>query len=231
MKSIHFGFNNTDVGELKKFNIVKNMFLNNSNLKSIPKLCLKNSIVKYLFLFNNSISEVRKESFQGILKLEVLSLAYNKIKFLGGKSIPDAKIVHLNNNLIKVINQKMFVNILRLKQLSLHCNNLRILQATMEKYVGTKIVLDYNKIDYLESMSIPASSEVYLKNNALTSIHAKHFVNITVIEVLELSWNNIIYVSNNSFLGSQLKTLRLDYNKILTIDQFCYMQQQSQFLN
>ncbi|XP_017782963.1 PREDICTED: leucine-rich repeats and immunoglobulin-like domains protein 1 [Nicrophorus vespilloides] len=144
-------------------------------------------------------------------------LVHNQIKFLQKKSIPVARFLSLENNLIETLNASMFIDIWYVEILNLNHNRIKMITAS--SLIGLNafsLELNHNLIEDLEDRSIPEVEEMYINNNKLILIHSKMFVNISKTYKLDVSCNNI---TSFNFENSKLNALNMSYNQITYLSQ------------
>ncbi|XP_017782896.1 PREDICTED: leucine-rich repeat-containing protein egg-6-like [Nicrophorus vespilloides] len=111
----------------------------------------------------------------------------------------------------------MFIDISYVEILNLNHN--RIKMITVSSLIGLKayvLELSHNLIEDLEDRSIPEVKKMYINNNKLILIHSKMFVNISKTYKLDVSCNNI---TSFNFENSDFILLNMSYNQITYLSQ------------
>ena len=157
----------SDLIKQKRINI-KNEILDLSSMKIDSLEGLQNipkpSTIKKIILFNNNISQLKKEFFESFKKLEILNLSKNEITQLVGNQFEGNKLLtklNLSDNQISTISRKAFNDLQKLTNLNLTSNHL----STFD--VGT-FDAPKNKI------TVILASNPKLEQNALDRIKKRH---------------------------------------------------------
>ena len=188
---------NNDIEELK-FN-GKN--INNEIIECLSKVELKK--LKYLYLGDNDISDIKSLENSNFENLELLSLRTNlisDISILEKINLQNLKQLWLYNNIINNIKSLEKANFQKLEILSLHTNMISDIS------VFGKINLKYLR-------------ELYLNNNSITDINPLAKADCPKLELLSFDNNEITDISvleKVNFLN--LKKLYLPKNKIKNIN-------------
>lgn len=160
----------------------------------------------------NYITTIKPDDFADLYELVDLNLGDNKIRQIHKNAIRNngnLERLYLEGNQIELIEPEAFRNLPRLKKLDLTYNNLETLSFNWFDQVGTlsafKLDLSHNAIQRLESSSTTRTG---------WSTYAS-------IRTLDLSYNNISFVSHNFFepIRSSLTHLILRNNQLHNISR------------
>lgn len=143
-------------------------------------------------------SNVPTNVFANLNSLEDVNLAYNKISRIEPRafdSVPALKILFLSNNLLQSINSDDFAGAKNLQELFLDSNVIERIEAN---------AFDLPKLEILS-----------LKDNRLKSLPNNIFENLTKLERIDLSHNDIVEIDDLFKNCDQLYSLSLSHNPIL----------------
>nr|XP_027202969.1 uncharacterized protein LOC113796878 [Dermatophagoides pteronyssinus] len=208
-------------------NKLNSLTLQNTGLKEIPATIKTLKSLKTLDLSNNRIRRIRPQAFEDLNQLSTLRLAFNhdihldinsfnglgrtlknlNLKGINLKHIPDAILnltelafLDLAQNKIEEIKPRMFRNHHLLTALSLERNLIRSMHP--DTFVGLN--------DSLSSLS--------LLNNMLIEFPLLALSKLTGLRVLDLGFNAIRQLPEQSFRSNELLTLlALDGNPLKTL--------------
>lgn len=140
-------------------------------------------------------SNVPTNVFANLNRLEDVNLAYNKISRIepgAFDSVPALKILFLSNNLLQSINSDDFTGAKNLQELFLDSNVIERIEAN---------AFDLPKLEILS-----------LKDNRLKSLPNNIFENLTKLERIDLSHNDIVDIDDLFKNCDQLYSLSLNHN-------------------
>ncbi|XP_017775085.1 PREDICTED: connectin-like isoform X1 [Nicrophorus vespilloides] len=128
--------------------------LSNNLLETIDANMFVNiSYVKHLILDNNYIKRINEKSFKGFIGFNIY-LNFNKLQYLGVKSVPAVERLSLRGNQLLDINQNVFVNITKLSYIDVSLNCIQKLN-----------VLLINKYFWKNSIQFDNCSSVDIEGN------------------------------------------------------------------
>ena len=174
----------------------------------------------------NKITEISRESFLKLNKLQDLVLSENYITEIHRDSLHGLlglKKLHLMNNRMRKIEAGSFKDLTALEVLHLEFNYITKLEPGVLADLRNikKIFLGWNRLSNLTRdslINLPDSLEVLdLQSNALENLKAGTFLNSPKYELL-LNNNYIRYIENGSFNLPHLQNLVLSYNFLSVID-------------
>lgn len=156
------GNNIEDYSPLLKLSI-KEINLNNSNLKQIPELP---NCMEYLYLNNNDISELSQLKHYNLNNLKALSVANNKISDLSAiKTLTKLESLQLNDNNIRNIEPIAYLK--RLKSLNFSNNQIKDISVLQELSNLQELYLYGNKISNISALKELPLKWIYLEKNQL----------------------------------------------------------------
>lgn len=171
----------------------------------------------------NLITNLRPAQFEALNKLKVLILSKNRISTLTSLTFSRLKVLEnldLSENVIEEFDNDIFDGLNYLKLLDISSNRLNSIPSDFLRGLPNlkKLILSKNKLQTINKLMLPSEFiEFNIKNNT-TYNASKIFVNHTKLEMIDLSYNNLQILDNESF--SQLPSLlqlNLSYNKIENI--------------
>uniref|UniRef100_A0A7M4FGN5 Leucine rich repeat containing 70 n=1 Tax=Crocodylus porosus TaxID=8502 RepID=A0A7M4FGN5_CROPO len=193
----------------------------NLGLSSIPKSFPKST---YLTLKRNRLTILGSGTFLGMISLQTLNLAYNKIAWISDSAFHLlGTLAYLNlegNNLTRVPSSAIGI-LKNLERLSLSYNP-----------IGKIHSFAFQGLDQLEYLCLKSSKiksilnngfaglnnlkQLILSHNDLENINASTFTLLHNLLYLHLDRNKIVSIGDNTFekVGSSLKILNLAFNKI-----------------
>lgn len=199
------GFGNTCGSNLQSLD------LSNNEIKSLTEeseiVSLKR--LQELRLQHNNITDLSRETFNGLITLRILNISYNNIQYLPEgtfASTKELREIYLNNNLLIDLARGVFHRLEQLLILDLSSNQLRSTHIDGGTFVELIRLVILN-----------------LSNNALTRIDGKTFKDLFCLQILDLKNNSIGYIEENTFLPLyNLHTLNLAENRLHTIDEYLF---------
>ena len=159
------------------------MYILNYGLRTI-ELGTFNGLSKLteLYLFGNEIDEIIPGTFENINSLEYLNLEFNRLK-------------HVNSDL--------FSGLLNLKYVDLRKSNLQYLHP--DTFLGLQN-LQIVVLEFIPSLQIPTDRNfinshsllrLYISSCNISSVSVDTFANLSALELLDLSDNNLKTVDKN----------------------------------
>ncbi len=175
--------------------------------------------LKILNLYGNQIEAVDQGTFAGTeANLEYLDLGYNLIEVVEEISYPALKYLNLAKNKLRSV-EGSFNLLANLNVLVLTENAIE--EITPYTFAGMEnlISIDMSK-NYVRRLDQGVFSnnylnEVNMSGNLLKELEQATFVNLPILEVLDLSHNDIVGIKNGAFDAiPRLKRLLLQYNRM-----------------
>ncbi|CAK9822743.1 Leucine-rich repeat-containing G-protein coupled receptor 4 [Anthophora retusa] len=167
--------------------------------------------------------------------LEILSIRGNKVTSVNipSESFPQLSTLYLSDNDIQYVDPFIFQNHPQLRNVHLERNNIESLNLEDVSNLE-ELYLDRNPIKYIDVSSLNQSLKVLsvsncslenlnvystllitldMSRNQIDYIFDNQFQNVSLLENLNLMYNDLTWIPNLSYL-KQLKRLFLGYNKI-----------------
>lgn len=197
----------------------------------------------------NAISSLPPLLFQNLRSLLVLDVSLNRLQGLSGETfsgLGGLEVLKINNNQLGNLTADAFLNVSQLTELHLEGNqvselpdgvfalpelevlNLRgnLLTTFSDRAFGfnasnlRELNLRGNKLRELGSLGrLPSVSELILSANQLSRLQEDTFRNMTVLEYLDLSENQLRSLPGAVFIGLLgMKTIRLHQNHLTELD-------------
>ena len=174
-----------------------------------------------VYLYHNSISQVKVAAFSNLTQCEVLSLASNLITELHGDMWTGLKLMHslsLDSNRIQEVRSDMFYGLRGLKWLDLRNNEIReIAPATFFRLKScTRLWLNGNHLTEIRNdmwQLMESLEALYLGQNEIQVLHPNAFSSIVNLKTLYLADNDIMEIRANLWYGlSSLERISLNDN-------------------
>ncbi|XP_071966171.1 podocan-like isoform X2 [Antedon mediterranea] len=204
-------------------------FANNSKLALLRIIYNKNlqMLGENAFAFANGgsvdmhISPSVVELSTGTFKLSTGSsiyLANNKLRSIPSKAFQggDILVLKLVDNNISFIHNDAFVALDSIFMLLLAYNRLTEIPIFRGNIYGT-LDVSWNSLTSLEDRKIPAVKNVFLSKNNIQTISTNIFANMSSLNMLFLVHNNIAFIEDGAFNGTNLYSLFLYGNNISNI--------------
>ncbi|XP_043076443.1 toll-like receptor 5 [Puntigrus tetrazona] len=150
-------------------------------------------------------------------KSSIFSLSYSVFCYLG-----DLEHISLAQSQINKIESSAFLGMTNLRKLNLSVNFLGNIDSETFKNLEKLEVLDlsYNHIWMFGLQSFQGLPNLLILNLTGNSIlHAHRFATLPKLEQLYLGDNKIVYASNLLNIATNLKTLYLEFNKIISMSE------------
>lgn len=201
---LHLSFNHIEsVPVLSTNNQLSSLSLDNNLISSTAgDLCFLKEL-RDLRMSRNNLKEVRRTSFNCLLRLQEL---------------------HLQNNVIESVQQDSFISLTDLEYLNLQGNEIKRMTHSISNGGLRYLYLNYNGLNEFSHHALEGQQHslenLYLNHNNLTVVTRDMFsINMTALEKLLLNHNNIVILEEDVFLKlSNLRTLSLKDNRINTIN-------------
>lgn len=195
-------------------------------VRNLETLAADNNIIKSVCYKKCDSTAVK---LLGASKLEVLSLAHNKIINIESCAFRDSyrlRCINLNDNSIQYIHESTFKDAQSLTQLNLDNNLLeRMPVISSNRYLGT-VSLRNNRITELRREHFGSSSTLhtlFLSGNRISRIECDAFSGLTWLQKLDLSNNELRTLPHAWMNGlSNLKHLDLRNNRFTCIQDFSF---------
>ncbi|XP_038044180.1 leucine-rich repeat and immunoglobulin-like domain-containing nogo receptor-interacting protein 3 [Patiria miniata] len=179
----------------------------------------------WLDLSVNQLIDLPLGVFSRLRKLQRLDLSYNILTNLTDYLFPEGSELEyfdLGNNLFETMRPEPFKNLKNLKYLRLQRNVLYEIEFLLKASLPglQELNLASNTISNVSSVGFTAFKnlrKIWMKNNRLREV--PNVRNLTFLTHLDLSWNGIVYVAPDAFIGTSLKEIDLRNNYITTLDQ------------
>lgn len=218
------------------FKLPANLFINNQDLNS---LYLDNNPLKQFYLNTSenletlSLSNCQLEIFderstQRLSTLSELNLSNNKIKIISGKAMShmtDLSVINLANNQLEHLDDDIFSESPDLYKITLDGNKFNSLPNFFlnNKDVFTTYTFSCNHcgLKTLPSSvfkNMPGIVDLQLSHNEFMNVD-NMFQNAPSLKILDISHNNIAYISPATFANSMnLETLNIAGNPLMALN-------------
>lgn len=199
------------------------------------------AMLQNLDLSSNNLKVLDEGVFQPLAKLRNIRLTSNKIEIIDDAvfhSNQDLRMIYLDKNEILVISNKAFQlirspnildlsdnringddflrNINKVKQVNLSNCNLTTLYIPSS---ATVVFANNNKITHLLTPTDAVVQTLYLVNNSLSHFEDIYTLNLSMVETLDVSYNQITDIDLSKMTNfTNLRQLALVGNKIATLN-------------
>lgn len=190
---------------------LRSLDLSNNEIKSLTDESEITGLrrLQELRLQHNNITDISRETFNGLISLRILNISYNNLQSIPEgtfANLKELREIYLNNNLLYELARGVFHRLEQLLVLDLSNNQLSSAHIDGGTFIGLIRLVILN-----------------LSNNALTRIDGKTFKDLFFLQILDLRNNSIGYIEENTFLPLyNLHTLNLAENRLHTIDEFLF---------
>ncbi|MEQ2262840.1 hypothetical protein XENORESO_021882, partial [Xenotaenia resolanae] len=221
--------------------------LKNNNFQMLPRgAFLHTPYLTHLSLHRCSIIKVKEGAFRGLGRVVYLNLAYNKIDILYQESLDglsSLKELHLDHNHIEEIQPGAFIQLGFLSMLALTHNHLVYIpnmafQVLENSRVITKadtdglqnikwLRLSYNSLNNLAPEAFAGLftlSRLSLDHNELQFFPTLTMMRLPEVKRLELSFNPMTYLGEESVLMGKLTHLYLDHMSLQDVSDQAFSQ-------
>lgn len=151
--------------------------------------------LEYLDLEHNLLSTLREDTFRKLKSLSYLYLSSNAITYI--HELPNTiKVLSLSSNSLEEIPADALRNCKQLSYLNLGYNEISEINA-------------YDFSEWAENLET-----LLLRNNRISRLNDNVFISLLNLKELGLSFNDILYVENNSFanVSNTLKILEMSFS-------------------
>ncbi|KAG5896137.1 hypothetical protein JTB14_011882 [Gonioctena quinquepunctata] len=218
------------------FRLPPTIFINNQELNS---LYLDNNPIKHFYLNtsenletlslkNCQLEKFDEESARKLSTLDELILSHNKIKTISSKALSHMKelsVIDLSHNQLTTLNDDIFSENSQLRKISLDGNNFETLPNFFLKN-GKGFSTYTFSCKGCGLKTLPAS--VFENMSGMISLTLSHnkfmnvdgiFEKIASLKLLDISYNNIAYLSPATFINNRnLETLNIAGNPLMVLN-------------
>ena len=186
------------------------------------------STLKNLYLWNNKITAIPKDTFESFVALETLSLTSNQLSQLisgGFRGLPSLTSLNLINNAISTMERGSFEGVSSLKILYLRTNYITAilpgtfngLNALQKLDLGSNMITE-EELRNLQSVKLTLRF-LYMNSNRITAIPIDTFKGFNALEQLDLSDNQISQLTSGAFQGlSSMTGIELNSNLLTSLE-------------
>uniref|UniRef100_H3A9P1 Wu:fc23c09 n=1 Tax=Latimeria chalumnae TaxID=7897 RepID=H3A9P1_LATCH len=212
--------------------------LNYNNISYIAEQALARcKSLKVISLNNNSITDesIIKGAFSSLKKLQIIRLNFNQLTTVPANLTTSLKELYLVGNQITRIPENVFVNSSDLRSLNLNSNQITnegIIKETFYQMAKLEhLNLGQNLLTSVPQ-HLPKSLKVLILNqNSITSVKRNTFLELKILEQIDLSSNKISTVAMGTFKGmSGLQHLDISNNQLSQVPRQLPLILQSLFL-
>lgn len=218
------------------FKLPANLFINNLDLNS---LYLDNNPLQQFYLNTSenletlSLSNCHLETFderstQRLSSLSELNLSNNKIKTLSGKALAhmeDLVVINLANNQLEQLDDDIFSGNSALNKITLDGNKFKSLPnfflKSKEVFTTYTLSCNYCGLKTLSSSvfeNMPGVMDLQLSHNDFINVD-NMFQKTPSLKILDISYNNIGYISPLAFANSyKLENLNIAGNPLINLN-------------
>ena len=217
--------NNVQSGTFETLTRLEELSLRHNMLSAIsPDVFLGLSNLKKLDLSNNRIKNI-ENMLNSLYRLEHLDLSYNHLSDLRTgvfRSQLHLVSLRLDGNSLQNLHGYVFQGLQNLKYLSLRKCNLVAITSDMFSIVRSITTLDLgqNHITELplsqEFRNLPSLQNLFLDSNQLSEFKNAQFSGIT-LNTLNVSRNQIVSISSDSFVHFNVREIDLSYNSLVML--------------
>ncbi|CAL8100961.1 unnamed protein product [Orchesella dallaii] len=241
------GLNNVPEDTFAESKRLQYLNLRFNKISSIPKTmfaCSKVPRIQRIFLSFNNIKEVKESAFSRLKEIEFIELNENSIETIhrrGFEDLTNLRILNLAGNKLSILNDEAFLNLPRLQILDLSHNRLTSINFDAFEQLGTlssfQISFSHNKIQRLiastedlqrqdEDVSAESGDDASDEDEPIP-VPSLSSISSSSIESIDLSFNNISFISPHFFfpISSTLIELDLSHNRLqnLTLEHLSGM--------
>jgi Leucine-rich repeat (LRR) protein len=162
---------------------------------------LKNNSLIHVYLNNNNLQSIDKDTFSGLFHLNKIVLSNNQLQFINENTFQELtslREIALNSNLIKTLNKYTFNGLLNLKKLNISFNQITDIDKSI--FIGLvcleEISLNDNQLKFLPNAVFrdnKALLEINLSNNDISKIQINDLSNLNKEATVNLKNNIEIY--------------------------------------
>ena len=206
-------------------NYIENIYLVGNDIRVLPTDIFSNMVhLRTLTLDRNSISAIVRDQFHGLQRLTHLGMESNDISSIQDgafSGLPSLKYLYLQNNFIEHLPVGTFDNLENLQELNMINNRISVLRPDIfsKLPVLTDLFMSSNFIEFLPESIFDKNRNlrtIDLDDNHISSNFTnRHFVGPRLVEILDVSYNNLTYFHPSTFHNlKKLKKLFLDNNNL-----------------
>lgn len=204
-----------------------------TEISQVHELAFENlEELKRLSLKGGKLFDLEQNVFENLSKLETLDLSENIIENLPGEifwPLTELLTLDISNNNISIINQDCFRNNAKLSSLNLDGNRLQFLNeeessTIFENLISLKVLsMRNNNIFRLPAFKgLENLEKLDLSSNILTETRPHSYEVLTNLNHLILNDNRIVLSYGFLMFSKKLKTLSLQNNQIVKIDDHAF---------
>lgn len=212
LKNVNLSRNKLTKIELPDLPNLKNLDLSFNEINTVEDVSIQNSTIEKLNLNGNIIKTLKNSILEQNQKLKELYLTDNRISVVSFLSSESIQELYLSNNHLHYVKRESLINLVNLKKLII-TNNKRFYTLNRDGFL------------ILEELKILDASHCYL---------SKLYVNgFPKLEILNLSYNNISKIGNDSFkFNVNLSSIDLSFNSLNIIEKDSFLKNEKlEFLN
>lgn len=176
-----------------------------------------NSKMETLLLKNNNISEIKANSFSGMVSLHKLDLSFNQIQVLNASMFQSLKsliTLDLSHNTLHTISERVFSGLVNLQYLNISSNSISHLSPTIFKSVPNLIHLN---------VSFTKLTKLY--DDQFNSLNKLLSLDISNCEIEEFDQNAFRGLANLTVLDFQQNYLKVCFEIHLIVTNSQYVLQ------
>lgn len=178
------------------------LYLNDNNLSFLNNHAFGDlQLLEILNLSKNNLTTLRRRCFQGLNNLQELDIGHNRIDILQVEQFSNLKklrVLKMNNNRLKALPRDVFLNT-RIESLDLSGNLIMSWPVNSFSDIGFTL------------------RSIYLNNNNLEYLDSTMFLNTQFLLELNLSFNQIKILPDNTFSHlNNLTKIDLSMNPLIT---------------
>ena len=173
--------------------------------------------VTTVYLNNNNITSITRDSFTELTRLRELKLNENGMRHIERESFATLTLLRklwLQNNKLTIITQSMLRNLTELEELKLHHNEIEHIDPNSFRDLVNlqKLLLGHNKLTTIMTDTFNGLAELKylgLRYNSISDIKDGAFAQLTGLRTLKLSENNLTTLSSGVFNMTNITEVEL----------------------
>ncbi|XP_063540131.1 insulin-like growth factor-binding protein complex acid labile subunit [Cydia strobilella] len=205
------------------FNKLRSIDFDTTDLKTL----------RYFYISNNVIQQIRRDTFEPLISLKIIDLSNNAIEDIQTRSFNNLKILillNLKNNpitdipqqtfnglslcigldlsgsKIKTLQNNSFNGMTSLNTLNLSHSDIKLIEFNVFNGTGAIEFLDLS-FNQIESFSINSTNlklqQIQLTSNVITAISKMSFQKQRSVTLIDISYNKISYIQPGSFMDCE----------------------------